>query len=120
MRLVIEVLRRPLAEESPSWIECLPWAMWTLNGLPGVDGAHSPHFILFGREPIGLGDCPALRHGRATVSAESWMQNTKDIREAVQKLVTSMIHELSERIRSTHRSVVFHVADRVWVWKLPH
>ena len=40
VRLVIEVLRRALAEGSPSWIESLPWAMWTLNGLPGVDGAH--------------------------------------------------------------------------------
>ena len=54
VRLVIEVLRRALAEGSPSWVESLPWAMWTLNGLPGVDGAHSPHFMLFGREPIDL------------------------------------------------------------------
>ena len=46
------------------------------------------------------------------------MQKTKGIREAVQKRVTSL--HLSERFRSTHRSVELHVGDGVWVRKLPH
>ena len=45
------------------------------------------------------------------------MQKTKDIRETVQKRVTSLHDKLSERFGSTHRSLEFHVGDRVWV---PH
>jgi hypothetical protein len=54
VRLVIEMLRRALAESQVPWIQALPWAIWQLNDLPGVDGKHSPHVLVFGREAIGL------------------------------------------------------------------
>ena len=120
VRLVIEVLRRALADAEGTWLDHLPWALWTLNSLPGVDGEHSPHFILFGREPIGLGDCPALRNGRTAVAAEQWMQRVQDVRLAVREKVTKLHEQQMARYRSTHKSADYRVGDRVWVRNLPH
>ena len=40
-----------------SWVESLPLALWTLNDLPGAVSGYSPHRLLFGRDPIGWGNC---------------------------------------------------------------
>lgn len=59
VKSVIEMLRRALVEQDKPWIDVLPWVMYQLNDLPGVDDKHSPHKIVFGRDPVGLGDIPA-------------------------------------------------------------
>ena len=71
VRLVIDMLRRALVDMSTAWPKALPWALWQLNELPGVDGSHSPHTIVFGREPIGLGDAPAFRLVRSSEGSKN-------------------------------------------------
>ena len=79
VRLVVDMLRRALAEQPTTWPQALPWALWQLNELPGVDGRHSPHTVVFGREPIGLGECPMTRMGRSSATTETWFQNIEKI-----------------------------------------
>ena len=40
-----------------SWVESLPLALWALNDLPGAVSGCAPHRLLFGRYPVGSGDC---------------------------------------------------------------
>ena len=118
VRLVIEMLRRALAESRVPWVQALPWALWQLNDLQGVDGSHSPHMIVFGREPIGLGDAPAYRHGRHAVQAEEWFNNLEKIREDVQQRVMKLHDQNAERYRRAHKNIVYESGDRVWVRNL--
>ena len=120
VRLVIEMLRRALAEGHVPWVQALPWALWQLNDLPGVDGSHSPHMIVFGREPIGLGDAPAFRHGRHAVTAEDWFDKLDKLRREVQQRVTQIHQQHSERYLRKHKNIVYEPGDRVWVRNLPH
>ena len=43
-----------------SWLEALPLALWGLNDLPGAVAPYSPHWLVFGRDPIRLGDLPPV------------------------------------------------------------
>ena len=61
VRLTIESLRKIVNEvthQSVNWVTALPLALWNLNDLPGVYNPYSPHFSVFGRNPIAFGDVP--------------------------------------------------------------
>ena len=38
-------------------VNALPLAVWAVNDLPGIHSPYSPHKLVFGRDPIGFGDC---------------------------------------------------------------
>ena len=40
-----------------SWVESLPLALWALNDSLGAVSGYSPHQFIFGRNPVGWGDC---------------------------------------------------------------
>lgn len=81
------MLRRALVDSTLPCIQALPWAIWQLTDLPGVDGKRSPHFIVFGRKPIGLGKMPCLNAPRASASAEEWYEKQR------QGLVNKLPHD---------------------------
>ena len=114
------MLRRTLADERSPWIKVLPWAIWQINDLPGVDGLHSPHQIVFGREGIGLGEAPALRRGRQSLKAEHWFEGVAKLRKEVQAKITSIHGRLRPIFCDSHKNVEYHPGDRVWVRNLPH
>ena len=120
MRLVVDMLRRAMAEMPTCWPQALPWALWQLNELLGVDGQHSPHMLVFGREPIGLGDAPAYRLGRSSDLAEQWFKKIQHLRQEVQERIHKLHARLSQRYRATHTCVEYQQGDRVWVRNLPH
>ena len=98
----------------------LPWAVWQLNDLPGVDGTHSPHYIVFGRDPIGLGDMPSLHAPRASASAEEWYDHMSKLRISVQEHIRKLYSQRMESFAKKHKIVEFQIGDRVWLKKLPH
>ena len=102
VRLVIEMLRRSLVETASPWIQALPWALWQLNELPSVDEHHSPHAIVFGREPIGLGDAPMLRTSRSSAIAEEWFHELQRRRHEVQQRIEKLHARLAESFRAKH------------------
>ena len=91
VRLTVDMLRRSLAVNNKPWIYALPWALWQLNDLPGVDGKNSPHKIVFCRDPTSLGDTPAYRGGRVSASTESWMEDLQSLRLTVQRTIKIFI-----------------------------
>ena len=114
------MLRRSLAAFKRSWVQALPWVIFQINDIPGVDNAHSPHKIVFGRDPIGLGDSPPLHQGRFSATAEEWFQNLSTLRSKVHKTVTSIHDDVSKNFRQKNKNVTFEPGDRVWVRNLPH
>ena len=120
VRLVVDILRKSLTSLPRSWVDALPWAVWQLNDLPGIDGSNSPHKILFGRDPIGFGESPPLRMGRSNPSAESWFQNLQALRLHVQKTVQVLHDQRSVRYHRNHQTPTFKLGDRVWVRNLPN
>ena len=119
VRLVVDMLRRALVEMPTEWPQALPWALWQLNELPGVDGAHSPHTLVFGREPIGLGDAPGYRIGRSSDLAEQWFQKIQKLRQEVQQRIKDLHARLTRRFQKTHSCAEYQRGDRVWVRNLP-
>jgi hypothetical protein len=120
VRSVVEMLRRSLAEFPSSWIQALPWAIWQINDLPGVDGEHSPHHIVFGREGIGLGDAPSLRMGRQSLQAEHWFEQVASLRQQVQAKISGPHERLRLKFQKFQKALEYQPGDRVWVRNLPH
>ena len=76
--------------------------------------------LVFGRDPIGLGDAPSFHSARNAVGAEEWFQKVKDIRKDVQQRVNSIHDALSARYKSSHKEFEYQPGDRVWVRNLAH
>ena len=120
VRLVVETLRRTLAENPSDWIYALPWALWQLNNLPGVLDDYSPHQIVFGRESIGLGDVPPFKPSKISASAEDFIERVYRLKDEVQKKLTHLHEQKREQFLKHHRVVTYEPGDRVWVRNLPH
>ena len=52
----INTLRQYLLSRKVSSLDALPLALWGLNDLPGAVTPYSPHRLVFGCDPIGVGD----------------------------------------------------------------
>ena len=51
------------------WVQFLPLAVWTSGDIPGVVSGYSPHYLMFGTNPIGFGDCPRVISEQVSVDA---------------------------------------------------
>ena len=105
VRLLIDMFRRAFADMPTTRTQALPWALWQLNELPGVDGSHAPNTIVLGSEQKGLGDAPSFRMGRSSEGAEEWFQKVLALRRQVQHKVESLHAEHTKRHLATHKSV---------------
>ena len=67
VQVVVDSLRKFLEHVSAqkvkhkhTWLDLLPLAIWSANGLPGPIAGYSPHTLLFGQNPVGFGEHPPL------------------------------------------------------------
>ena len=124
MRLTIESLRKAL-ESSPedpegnTWVHKLPLAMFYLNDLPGAYTPYSPHYLVFGRNPIGLGEIAPIEVPSTCVDAETWHRRHMDLCKLVQAKVTKTHGRLSAKASKHFREISYNPGDRVWVRNLP-
>ena len=66
VQVALDSLRKFFAQtRRKNWVQLLPLALWTANDIPGPVSGYSPHFLVFGRQPISFGDCPPVipEHG---------------------------------------------------------
>ena len=117
---VVAILRRTLAGSPKTWPLALPWAVFTLNDLPGADGQNSPHKIVFGRDRIALGDTPALLGPRSSEIAEKWFEQISALRKAVHDRLQREHDKIAKRFQREHQVPDFQVGYLVWVKNLPH
>ena len=75
-----------------NWITSLPLALWGLNDLPGAVHPYSSHRLVFGREPIGWGDCPPYVDEEGCEDAGVFFRRLVQERDAVRDKLQS-IHE---------------------------
>ena len=119
VRHVVEILRRSLAMAKENWVVTLPWALFTLNDLPGVLGRHSPYKIVFGRNAIALGDLEPLRSlPQVSPGGEKWFEDLFAMRKEVQRQVTNIHEKLHRQYMEKMKTVEYHPGDRVWVRNL--
>jgi len=111
VRAIVGVLRLALADSHQNWLQALPWALFQQNSLPGLVLPHSPHRIVFGREPPGLGDIPAERPQRMNISCEDWFENLDKFRQDVQKRVKVLHEKARARYMRDYRSPLYEPGD---------
>ena len=56
----VYTLRQYLLSRKMSWLEALPLALWGLTDLLRAVAPYSPDRLVFGRDPIGVGDLPPV------------------------------------------------------------
>ena len=86
---MVNVLRLYPEQRKASWVLALPMAVWATNDLPGIHSPYSPHRLVFGRDPIGLGDCPSVQTHRAE-DALKCVSRLEEERREVQKRITKI------------------------------
>jgi len=115
VRTIVQMLRLALADKGKTWIQALPWALFQQNSLPGIVLPHSPHKIVFGREPPGVGDIPSCRPQSVSVSCEEWFDKIDSFRKSVQEKVTQIHDRLRSTFMKDFSSSVYEPGDKVWV-----
>ena len=115
VQLVVQSLRKLLEQKgSKDWVVLLPLAIWGLNDLPGRVTGFSRYRLVFGRHPVGFGDCPPiLRHTHCKDTAEFFTQLTAD-REMVRDKLTAIHKKATEDFRRRHPLQVFQPGEKVW------
>ena len=115
VQLVVHSLRKLLEQKgSKDWVALLPLAIWDLNDLPGPVTGLSTHRPVFGRHPIGFGDCPPiLPHTDCKDAAEFFSQLVAD-REMVRDKLTAIHKKGTEDFRRQHPLQVFWPGEKVW------
>ena len=97
------------------WLQLLPLTVWGLNDLPGPIQGCSPHRVVFGRDPVGFGDCPLSIPEDGRRDATDFFQQLLQDRRLVQQKLTAIHKRETERFLRNHPRQVFSPGDRVWI-----
>ena len=115
VKVLSMALKKYILQTKGSWVERLPIALFALNDLPGVIAPYSPHRLVFGRDPIGLGDYPAFVPSDGCVDAISFFQNVADERKEVKQKLTAIHNQIAQKFQNKFLGQNFVAGDRVWV-----
>ena len=96
-------------------MQALPWAVYQANCLRGIILPHSPHRIVFGREPPALGEVPSNKPQRVSISCEEWFQNLDAFRKNIQALVIKLHEKARYRSMQDFKNSHYVPGDKVWV-----
>jgi hypothetical protein len=119
VQTVVQTLRLVIQETSHHWLEALPWALFVLNGQPGVIQPYSPHRIVFGRDPVAPSDIPYAGVVGASRTCLDWFRSLLDLRKQVHLRIHEVHEGLAFQYRKKFRLQEFSVGDRVWVKRRP-
>ena len=118
VRLTIESLRKILNEvthKSVNWVTALPLALWNLNDLPGVYNPYSPHYLVFGRNPISFGDVPPIEEPQDCPDAIGYFDLRRKISLEVQKSVETIHRKISARYNKIFSGKKYAKGEKVWL-----
>ena len=115
VKAVVAMLRKAVLQLRQTWLIALPWALHQINTLPGLLLCYSPYMIVFGREPICLGDIPSSKRSRVSVSCEAWFDRIVRLRTKVRQLVTDIHMRRHAKFLRDHPSPTYEPGDLVWV-----
>ena len=112
-------LRKFLNQRPRSWYHALLLALWGLNDLPGLVAPYSPHRLVFGRDPVGFGECPPIVPGEGAQEAQDSFDRLASERKQVHDHLVKLHHDASAKLTAKFRDIPFREGDRVWVRDLP-
>ena len=115
VKLVVNSLRRYLAERKCHWVHALPLALWCLNDVPGVVSPYSPHRLVFGRDPIGLRNCPPHELEYGQEDALQFFDRVSKERQIVHTRLTNIHPDGPKKGMAKHPPLSLSVGGRVWV-----
>ena len=82
---IVQSLRQIMEPKNfKDWFHLLPLATWALNDLPGAVSGYSPHRLVFGRDPLGFGDCLPIIPEDGSEDAVSFFNRRISERKQVQ------------------------------------
>ena len=83
VQVVVDSLRKLLqqAGRNRKWTDLLHLALWCANDMPGAVSGFSPHGLVFGRDPIGLGHHPPKAPDYGSEDAYQFFQRVRRERE---------------------------------------
>ena len=115
VQTVITSLRKFLMQtKRKNWVQLLPLAVWTSNDIPGVVSGYSPHHLMFGRSPIGFGDCPPVIPEHGSEDAVQFFSNLIEDRRYVQEKLQAQHDKLAKAYQKEHPTHVYEKGERVW------
>ena len=103
VKAVVHSLRKFLAQRGGNWYDSLPLATWAMNDLPGVIAPYSPHRLVFGRDPIGWGECPPIALGEGCESAVDFFNRVAHERAQVKQKLKAIHEKLSSTYNPPHK-----------------
>ena len=86
----MNTLRQSLLSRKVSWLEALRLALWGLNHLPGAVAPYSPHWLVFVRDPIGVGHLPPVVDSEGCDDATQFFKRVAAERELVQETLEAI------------------------------
>ena len=115
MQTVITSLQKFLMQtKKKNWVQLLPLAVWTSNDIPGVVSGYSPHYLKFGRNPIGFGDCPPVIPEHGSEDAVQFFSKLIENRRYVQEKLQAQHDKLAKAYHKAHPTHVYEKGERVW------
>ena len=104
-----------MTHDSVNWVTALPLALWNLNDLPGVYNPYSPHYLVFGRNPISFRDVPPLEEPQDCPDATQYYSIRKKISGEVQKAVQAIHSKIAARYEKTFSGKRYAKGEKVWL-----
>ena len=95
-----------------NWVTSLLLALWGLNDLPGVVHPYSPHRLVFGREPIGWGDCPPYVDEEGCEDAGAFSRRLVQERDAVRDKLHAIHERECRKLLKAHPPQFFRPGDK--------
>ena len=112
VQTVITSLRKFLMQtKKKNWVQLLPLAVWTSNDIPGVVSGYSPHYLMFGRNPIGFGDCPPVIPEHGSEDAVQFFSKLIEDRRYVQEKLQAQHDKLAKAYHKAHPTHVYEKGD---------
>ena len=111
----VNTLRQYLLSRNMSWLEALPLALWGVNDLPAAVAPYSPHRLVFGCDPIGVGDLPRVVDSEGCEDATQFFKRVAAERESVEETPEAIHKKQLDKFLKEHPPSVFVACDRVWV-----
>ena len=107
VRVVVESLRQWLLKmTSKNWAQLLRLAIWASNDIPGPISGYSPHYLVFGRNAVGFGDCPPVVPQSESTDAVGFFKKLVADRKMVQNELNRLHRPKAEQFLKAHPSHV--------------
>ena len=118
VQAIINMMRKTLvANQETLWIHILPWCVYTINTLPGIQQDLSPYEIIYGRPPITIGDRfhDEIMESSLHANAQQWFHQVLRIREEAQRRLTELHDKLRHKSMEESKIHEYEPGDHVWI-----